>query len=184
MRDCFLAVDLFSDFSHEDGDRLLASLRERAVGLVRALEHARARSLPVLYANDSFGVWNGDVRGLVQRALDGPGGDVLAKVAPHDDDAFIVKPRYSAFDLTPLALVLDDLEVERLLLVGTATEMCVAQTAIDARERGYKVTVITEACATVDPLLERTALNYLEGVTGTWLAPSIDAALQVPASTA
>ena len=84
-----------------------------------------------------------------------------------------------AFDLTPLELVLADYEAERLLLVGMATEMCVAQTAIDARERDFKVTVITDACATVDPELEQTALRYLEAVTGTFLVPSIDQALEI-----
>ena len=140
--------------------------------------------LPVISANDSWGFWNGDATRLVQRALDGPGGEVLSTVAPRDDDAFIVKPRYSAFDLTPLELVLAELEADRLLLVGTATEMCVAQTAIDAREREYKVTVITDACASVDPELEQTALRYLTDVTGTRLAASIEEALAdpVPAS--
>jgi nicotinamidase/pyrazinamidase len=181
MRDCLLAVDLFTDFSHEDGDRQLESLRTRATGLVRAIEVARSRAVPVIYANDTFGIWNGDARALVRRALDGPGGDVLAEVAPRDEDAFIVKPRYSAFDLTPLELVLAEYQTERLLLAGMTTEMCVAQTAIDARERDYKVTVITDACAAVDPELEQTALRYLEAVTGTWLAASIDEALEVPA---
>ena len=119
----------------------------------------------------------------MQRALDGPGGDVLEAVVPRDEDAFVVKPRYSAFDLTPLELVLGDLDVERILLVGTAAEMCVTQTAIDARERCYKVTVITDACASVDPELEQTALRYLADVTGTWLAASIEEALEVPAAT-
>ena len=182
MRDCLLAVDLFTDFTHEDGNRLLESLRERASGLTQAVGLARERSLPLIYANDSFGVWNGDSAALVQRALAGPGGDVLAMVAPQDDDAFIVKPRYSAFDLTPLELVLSDLDAERILLLGMATEMCVAQTAIDARERGHKVTVITEACASVDPELEQTALRYLTEVTGTWLAASIEEAVAVPAT--
>jgi nicotinamidase/pyrazinamidase len=181
VRDCLLAVDLFTDFSHEDGDRLLESLRERSTGLVRAIEDARSSSLPVIYANDTFGIWNGDARQLVRRALDGPGGDVLAQVAPRDEDAFVVKPRYSAFDLTPLELVLAEHETERILLVGMTTEMCVAQTAIDARERDYKVTVITDACAAVDPELEQTALRYLEAVTGTWLAPTIEQALEAPA---
>jgi nicotinamidase-related amidase len=77
--------------------------------------------------------------------------------------------------------VLAEYETERLLLVGMTTEMCVAQTAIDARERGYKVTVLTDACAAVDAELEQTALRYLEEVTGTWLAASIDQALEIPA---
>jgi hypothetical protein len=42
--------------------------------------------------------------------------------------------------------------------------------AIDARERHFQVTVLRDACATVDPVNERIALDYLERVTGTVIA--------------
>ena len=176
MNDCLLAVDLFDDFGHEHGERLLQSLRRRREGFTDALEGARERRLPVVFANDTWGVWDGDARGLVERALAGPGGEVLTSLVPRPHEAFVVKRRYSAFDLTPLELVLEQLRVERILLVGMTTEMCVAQTAIDARERGFKVTVVTDACATVDERLESTALDYLEAVTGTMLATTLDEA--------
>lgn len=134
--------------------------------------------LPVVYANDTFGVWNGDRTAILERGLAGRGGPLLEPLLPADDDAFVVKPRYSAFDLTPLELVLSGFEVERILLLGAATEMCVTQTAIDARERGYKVTVIAGACATSDERLEQVALEYLESVTGTRLAATLDDALK------
>jgi nicotinamidase-related amidase len=51
--------------------------------------------------------------------------------------------------------------------MGMATEMCVAQTAIDARERGYLVSVLADACATVSADDERLALAYLDRITGT-----------------
>jgi nicotinamidase/pyrazinamidase len=103
----------------------------------------------------------------VRRAVeDGLGGELVAAVAPREGDRFLVKPRYSAFDHTPLDIILRELEVERILLAGTATEGCVVQTAIDAREKGFKVTVLAEACATNDPRLERVALEYLEEVVG------------------
>lgn len=50
------------------------------------------------------------------------------------------------------------------------TEGCVAQTAIAAREAGYKVTVVTSACATIDEAVERIALDYLDRVVGVQLA--------------
>jgi nicotinamidase-related amidase len=56
--------------------------------------------------------------------------------------------------------------VTRLVLMGAATEMCVAQTGIDAREQGFQVTVLRDACATVHPRNERISLDYLEHVTG------------------
>jgi nicotinamidase-related amidase len=111
-------------------------------------------------------VWDGDGRRLVREALDGPGGELLEPLAPGEGESLVVKPRYSAFDKTPLELVLRDLEVERLLLAGAATEGCVAQTAIDARELGFKVTVLADACATVDERIEQVALDYLENVVG------------------
>ena len=166
MRDALLLVDLVNDFEHEDGERLLASLRARHESLLQAVERARADGVPVVYANDNFGVWDGDARRLVRQALEGRGGDVVAAVAPHAGDTFVVKPRYSAFDHTPLDLILRELAIERLLLAGASTEGCVAQTAIAARELGLKVTVLADACATVDERVERIALEYLEEVAG------------------
>jgi nicotinamidase-related amidase len=122
--------------------------------------------VPVVYANDNWGVWDSDARSLVAEAERGPAGDLVAGIAPADGDRFVVKPRYSAFRSTPLRLILDELGAERLLLAGTATEMCVAQTAIDARESGYKVTVVADACSSVDERNEQLALDYLERVVG------------------
>jgi nicotinamidase-related amidase len=177
VTDCLLAVDLFSDFAFEGGNRLLDSMVRRRAGIAGAIAAARDERLPIVFANDTHGTWDGDAGSLVSRALDGPGGDVLGDLVPRDGDAFLVKPRYSAFDLTPLPLVLDTLGIERILIMGTATEVCVAQTAIDARERGYKVTVVTDACATGDPEAERIALEYLERVSGTYLAATVPDAL-------
>jgi nicotinamidase-related amidase len=87
-------------------------------------------------------------------------------VAPEPGDAFLCKPRYSAFDHTPLDLLLRELEVQRLLLAGTATERCVAQTAIDGRELGYQITVQADACSAVEAGNAEVALRYLERVVG------------------
>ena len=40
------------------------------------------------------------------------------------------------------------------------------QTAIAARERGFKVSVLVDACATVDERMERISLEYVENVVG------------------
>lgn len=167
MNDALLLVDVISDFRHEDGEALLVSFRERHGGLVTALARARADGVPVVYANDNRGVWDGDVNRLVCDAVEhGRGGDLVRAIAPRAGDRFVIKPRYSAFDHTPLVLLLRELEVERVLLAGTATEMCVVQTAIDAREEGFKVSILVDACATTAPELERLALEYAETIVG------------------
>jgi|SRR5918992_401928 nicotinamidase-related amidase len=167
MNDALVLVDVINNFRHEDGEALLASFRERLPGMKKAIATARDADVPVIYANDNEGIWDGDSRRLVRDAIEnGLGGDLVSELAPRDDDRFVVKPRYSAFDHTPLEIILRDLEIERLLLAGTATEGCVVQTAIDGRELGFKISVLTDACATNDDRLERIALEYLEEVVG------------------
>jgi nicotinamidase-related amidase len=174
--DVLLLVDVLSDFSHEDGERLLSSFRARADGFVDAVESARRASVPVVYANDDGGRWDGDGVAIVERALAGPAGSVIAEIRPRPEDALILKPRYSAFIGTPLELLLRERGTDRILLGGMATEMCVAQTAISARELGFKVTVLPGACACVDEAHERLALHYLEQIAGCWLATDVASA--------
>ena len=170
MRDALLLVDVVNDFRHEDADALLESFRARHGAIVEALERARAEDIPVVYANDNFGDWHGDASRLVQEAVErGRAGDLVAAIAPRDGDRFVVKPRYSAFDHTPLVLLLRDLGIERILLAGAATEMCVIQTAIDAKEEGFKVTILADACATGDERMELLALDYAESIIGAFV---------------
>jgi nicotinamidase-related amidase len=174
VRDALVLVDVINDFRHEDGEALLRSFRERLRGLQGAIREARQREIPIVYANDNEGIWDGDAKRLVRHAVEqGLGGELVAAIAPVEGDRFVVKPRYSAFDHTPLELILRDLEIERLLLAGTATEGCVVQSAIDGREFGFKISVLTDACATNDERLERIALEYLEEVVGARLERAI-----------
>jgi nicotinamidase-related amidase len=164
--EALLVLDVINDFEHDDGDRLLASLSARVHALEAAIAHARQSGLDVIYVNDAAGRWDGERSRHVARALDGHGGDVVGRVLPEADDRFLFKGTYSALDGTPLARLLGELGVTRIVLAGAATEMCVAQTAIAAREIGLQVTVLRDACAAVDPRNERIALEYLEHVTG------------------
>jgi nicotinamidase-related amidase len=172
MKDALLVVDVFNDFDHESGDALLESFRERHAGMREAPVAARAAGVPVIYVNDQRS-WNGDAPGLVRWAIDeSPGGELIAALKPEPDEAFILKPRYSAFDHTPLIVLLRELEIERLLMAGAATEGCVVQSAIDARELGFKVTILADACATNDRELEALALRYAERVGGIFVVGS------------
>ena len=68
---------------------------------------------------------------------------------------------------------LDERGVTRVVLTGAATEVCVAQAGIAARASGYQVTVLRDACATVDAENEQISLAYLEHVTGSVIRDAI-----------
>lgn len=165
MKTALLVVDVFSDFAHLDGKALLERFVRAHPSLVRALSAARASDTPIIYANDNAGVWDGDRDALISRARRGPAGDLVERLMPSASDCFLLKARYSAFDHTPLRLILEELKIERLLVCGTTTEMCVAQSVIDAREIGLKVTLLRDACAPIDERDETVAIDYLTNIT-------------------
>jgi nicotinamidase-related amidase len=165
--DVLLVVDVINAFDHDDADSLFASFEERLPALTDVIAAARAAGLPIVYVNDERGGWTSDARGLIEAVRSTPrGSHVLDRVAPQAGDHVLLKHRYSAFDHTALDLLLRELDVDRLLLVGAATEGCVVQTAIDAREQGIKTTIVADACASTDASLEAIALNYAERVVG------------------
>jgi nicotinamidase-related amidase len=165
--DALVLVDVLADFGHDDGTALFEAFERALPALRAALADARARGVPVVYANDDFGTWSGDRDAVLAEARRrAPRPELIDAVAPAAGDAFLTKPRYSAFDHTPLDLLLQERGSLRVLLAGTATEMCVAQTAIDARESGYRATVLVAACASVDERNAAIALEYLEHVAG------------------
>lgn len=166
MRDALIVIDVVDLFEHADGERLLASYRGRLGDLRDALAAARAQRVPVIYVNDHHGRWDGDGPGLVAAARKGLGADVVGPLAPNSGEPFLFKSRYSIFDHTLLELLLRELEIDRLLLMGGTVEGCVVQSGIDARELGFKVSIIESACTTIDEELERLALRYAREVAG------------------
>jgi len=166
-----LVIDVFDEFDHESGPSLLASFRERGARMAAAIAAARDEGVPVVYVNDDRDRWDGDAPALARDAADGPGGDVIRPLLPRDGDHVLLKHRYSAFDHTALELLLEGRSVQRVLVIGAATEGCVVQTALDAREHGLKATILADACATTDAGLEELALRYAEDVGGIRVEP-------------
>ena len=59
-------------------------------------------------------------------------------------------PGYSGFEATDLEETLRESGVDEVTVVGLATDYCVRATALEALERGFKVTVDPLAVAAVD----------------------------------
>ena len=164
--DALLVIDVFDDFEHDDAQPLLASFQKRGATLASALELAREADVPVIYVNDDRDRWDSDAPALAREAANGAGGDIIRSLLPRPGDHVLLKHRYSAFDHTALELLLEAKSTERVIVVGAATEGCVVQTALDAREHGLKATILADACATTDEDLEETALRYARDVGG------------------
>lgn len=113
-----------------NGLRLLAAWRERGLPLI----HVR---------HDS-------VQPGSSLAPGHPGNGFRAGFAPQAGEALVTKSVNTAFIGTDLDLRLRRLGIERIVLFGISTDMCVSTTARVGANLGYRVTVVGDACCCFD----------------------------------
>ena len=82
------------------------------------------------------------------------------------DSNVIPKKRYSGFFNTNLAERLADIQPEKLMVCGVATNVCVMHTVSDARNRDYEVEVYSDCVSGPDPEMHRFALSHCQRVLG------------------
>ncbi|MCX5588809.1 isochorismatase family cysteine hydrolase [Streptomyces erythrochromogenes] len=168
-------IDMLNTYDHQDADELVPSVEQALPSVVRLLEEARRRGLPVIYANDNFGKWRSHHGEILQAALAGPRADLVEPVRPDADSYFIVKARHSAFYETPLAYLLGTLGVSHLVLCGQVTEQCVLYSALDAHIRHLRVTIARDAVAHIHADLAGAALSMMEVNMAARVVPAAEA---------
>lgn len=90
MIEALLLVDVLKDFHHEDGDALLECYRRRHPVLVSLLSEARARGVPVVYANDR-GEYAQPGEVVREAVEEGKAGELVAEVAPANGEPVLLK---------------------------------------------------------------------------------------------
>ncbi|MFC1919261.1 cysteine hydrolase family protein [Chloroflexota bacterium] len=73
---------------------------------------------------------------------------VLDEIKPQQGDLVIHKSSSGAFNSTSLEQMLRNLNITSLAVTGVATPFCVDTTARDAADKGFKVVIVDDACAT------------------------------------
>jgi nicotinamidase-related amidase len=169
-----LIIDMINDLEFVDGEALLPPALVAARNIVQLKRRARASSIPVIYANDNFGRWRSDFRGVVRHCLeDGTRGEPLVRLLePDEDDYFVLKPKHSAFFATTLDTLLKYLGAHRLILTGITSDICVMLTANDAYMRDLVTYVPRDCVAAVTAEENEHALRYMERVLKTDTTPS------------
>ncbi|MEU9300790.1 isochorismatase family cysteine hydrolase [Streptomyces sp. NPDC048269] len=157
-----VVIDMINTYDHADAELLLPSAHQALPGIERLLKRARMREVPVIYVNDNFGLWRSHHGEILDMALASPHAALVAPIRPDEDSLFVVKARHSIFYETPLAYLLAELGVGRLLLCGQVTEQCVLYSALDAHIRHLRVTVVRDAVAHIHEDLAEAALRLMQ----------------------
>jgi nicotinamidase-related amidase len=169
-----LLIDVINDLEFDGGDALLGPAVAMADRLAALKRRARALGIPAIYVNDNFGRWQSDFRKLLAHCLEpGVRGRPLAeRLAPGDDDYFVLKPKHSGFYSTTLELLLAYLDVYTVIVTGLTATTCVLFTAADAYMRDLRVVVPADCVASIDPSDTPTALGLMREVLHADVEPS------------
>lgn len=163
-----LVVDVINDLEFPGGEKVLPWARKMVERLSPVMERARQREVPVIYVNDNFGHWRSNFNEVVRHCTreGARGRDVVLRLLPKKEDYFILKPKHSAFFATSLVPLLEFLKVDRLILAGIATNLCVFFTAHDAHMHEYDITVLSDCCAAESDADHNIALDQLQRFLG------------------
>lgn len=88
---------------------------------------------------------------------------VLDQIRPLDDEILFPKTSSSVFISTNIHYILGNLGVEFLIISGLLTDQCVSSAVRDACDLGYRVTLITDACATYSEGRHKTSISHIKG---------------------
>lgn len=156
-------IDMINALDFPEGPRLLRQAVPAAGRIARLKKRLKSGGVPAIYANDNFSQWRNDFGELVAVcSQDDARGAALARALPPEaDDYTILKPRHSAFHETPLAILLQQLAIRRVILTGIAGDDCVLATAIGARMRDLEVVVPADCTASITAQRNRNAMAVL-----------------------
>lgn len=179
-RSAVLVVDLQNDFldpegAYGRGGVDVTTLRPVVAHAVEVVAAARERRVPVVFSQFTL-VPGRDGAPLISdhlarlrpflRAGDFTPGSWGHQTVPElgEPDASVEKVAYSAFAHTRLAWWLDKIGVDHLVVCGIVTNGGVASTVRDAHVRDVGVTLVSDACAAIDPEVHTATLRSLESV--------------------
>lgn len=162
-----LVVDMQNDGLQTNGPLYVEGARDIVPRVAELTDVARRNGLRVLHSQhvhradgSDFGI-AGHFEPL--SCVEGTTGkNFYAGMAPAEGDIVVQKRRYSAFQGTDLDLVLRSNGITGLLVAGIQTDACVLSTVVDARNRDYKVWMVSDALAGTTLELHSSALTICD----------------------
>jgi nicotinamidase-related amidase len=77
--------------------------------------------------------------------------EIIPELAPAPGELVLDKNTSSAFHTTPIDLYLRNMDIQTIVMTGSATDQCVLATSLDAADRGFHVIIAADACVNHDP---------------------------------
>lgn len=140
MTNALILVDIQNDY-FDGGKWPLPNMAAAAENAARLLAHARDNGQMVVHVHHEM------PEGGPFFVTGTQGAAIHAVVAPKSDEATVLKHRPNSFHNTGLEAMLRDNGIDAVTICGAMSQMCIDATARAARDIGFDVTVVADACA-------------------------------------
>ncbi|MBN1261023.1 MAG: cysteine hydrolase [Anaerolineae bacterium] len=184
-RTALLVIDMQVAFLHADASLAVPPAWDIVPNVQALLAFFRQRRLPVIFTAfvaspdiptlrvDPFGVEHrpplpgqstgfGQPSGSCQRAATGPeSAAIIPELAPLAHEPVIQGYSLDKFYGTPLDQFLRAHDIRYLMLTGVMTDLCVLATLFSATTREYRVTLLSDAAATLWPDIQKAVLDIV-----------------------
>ena len=148
-----LVIDMQRQFTEPDGTFPVAGVDKIVDDMIAFVDLARSHGSRVFWVQQSaraqVGLGRATMRYGRADAHQGSGIELDPRFQPTPEDIRLPKWRQSAFFMTDLDLCLRRLGIERVLICGITTNVCVTAAAKDASERDYETIVLGDLTASL-----------------------------------
>lgn len=170
MATALILVDIINEFFHPQGSNYHLEFDPILANVQLLLDAARRNGIVVVHAMEGHPPYHGqdfEWKKLQQHCITGSfEAQLAAGIDIRRGEYVIRKRRYSAFFATDLDLFLRERGVDRLVIVGVKTHVCVRATAQDAFALGYDVVLVKEAVGSDHAHLHEASLEDIERYMG------------------
>jgi len=156
-----LVIDMQNDFCSRDGSLFLERSESIIGRIADTVKRAKEAGFKVIYTQDWHREDDTEFKLWPKHCVENTWGAEIVKDLPKPD-CCVKKRRYSAFLMTDLPLLLNELKERTLFVAGVATDVCVMHTSIDGIQMGYDVKVLKDCTAGTSEENEEFALKHME----------------------
>ena len=136
-------------------EKVLKACREAGIFVIHTREGHRPdlSDLPrAKYERGNPSIHIGDQGPMGRLLVRGSHGhDIVEEVYPIEGEPVVDKPGKGAFYATDFGDVLAARGIDRLVVTGVTTEVCVHTTVREANDRGYRAIVVADCCGSYFP---------------------------------
>lgn len=177
MEKCALIIiDMENGFINSKSFQCIKMAKDTLPACSRVTDYAREKNVPVFFVNriyrqngsdiehTRFKSWYEGGKAMSESCESEISYENPTELSPEDGDYIIIKPRFSAFFMTELDLILRRLGIDTIILTGTTTPNCIRTTCYDGISLDYNVVVIEDCCSSQTEEIQRANMTDMHNI--------------------